>query len=52
MLFRTKEIDFRCPKSYRPLAKKKKDKGSQEHQDKDKDKDNITSHNFLSANTS
>lgn len=49
-LFRTRRIDFRCPKSYRPLAKKVKDKASQKYRDGDKDKNKAKSHNSLSTN--
>lgn len=34
--FGTREIGSRCPKGYRPLAKKDKDKINQEYQDRDK----------------
>lgn len=47
-LSKTGEIDFRCPKSYRPLAKKDRDKVTWEYQDGDKTK----SHNSSLANTS
>lgn len=46
---RSREIDFRYPKSYRPSAKKDKNEATQEHWDADKAK----SYNlFPAANTS
>lgn len=47
--FKTKEIDSRYPKSYKPLAKKDKNEANQEHGDRDK---NIAkSHNLSLINT-
>ena len=48
-LSETREINSRCPKGYRLLTKKKKDKISQEHWDRDKDK--AKSYNLSFANT-
>lgn len=45
-LSRTREINFRCPKSYR-IDKKNKDKANWEYQDGDK----LKSHNPSLANT-
>ncbi len=44
-----REIDFRCPKSYRPSIKKNKNNTNWEHRDRDKDK--AKSHNPFSANS-
>ncbi len=50
--FYIREIDFRCPKSYCPLAKKDKEDTYQEPRNEaSKDKDKAKSHNsFTSAN--
>lgn len=45
---RTREIDSKCSKSYKPSAKKNKDKSNQKHWDGDKTKP----HNPSLANTS
>ena len=51
LLSRIRKIDFKCPKGYRPSAKKEKNKASWEYQDRDKDKDKAKLHNPLFANT-
>ncbi len=45
----TKEINFRCPKGYRPLVKKNKDDANWKNQD-ETPKDKAKSYNFSSAN--
>ncbi len=45
----TKEIDSRCPKDYRPSAKKYKDKAIREYWDRNKDK--AKSHNLSFTNS-
>ncbi len=45
---RTGEINFKCLKDYKPLAKKDKDKPNWEHLNKNK----VKFHNPSSANTS
>ena len=48
----TREIDSRCSKDYKPLAKKNKDNASWEYHNKafNKDKNKVKSHNFSFAN--
>lgn len=48
---RTREINSRCPKNHRPLAKKNKDNAHKKHQDGDKDKDKTKSHNLSFINS-
>ena len=48
--FGIKKIDFKCPKGYKPLAKKEKNETSQKHQNRDKDKDKTKFHNPLPVN--
>ena len=43
--FGIREINFRCLKSYRPSAKKEKDKAIWDCEDENKDKDKTKSHN-------
>lgn len=46
---KTREINSRCPKGYRPLAKKEKNKANQEHGDKDRDKAKFNNPSFANS---
>ena len=50
LLFKTKKINSRYPKDYKPLAKKEKNKASQEYWDGDKNKDEAKFYNPSFAN--
>ncbi len=47
----TREIDSKCPRSYKPSVKKDKDNTNQEHWDRDKNKNKAKSYNLSSANS-
>lgn len=47
----TREVDFRCPKGYKPSAKKEKDEVNQKHWDANKDKDKAKFYNSFFANS-